>query len=230
MNAERSLCPWCEVRYYDASRFDHCYWCHRILTEDFWDVLPDYLERGTNRTGNSLFNAADRMAAEGLITDPMLSVNSPPANVPQVSPAAEAPPMNSSKPRYGRKTVGILCALFALAVIAAVACQVCSNPTGAPTPTDVQTDRLEHCDVAAAVKPAIQQRLYDPDSFEWVDEVAGQPGNAGLDWGEAEDDGLAVVVARVRERNAFGEWVESEWRGFIARDTCQVADLWPWPQ
>ena len=77
MSSERERCPWCEVRFYDASRFDHCYWCHRILTEGLFEALPDYLEQGDHRTGTSMFDAHDRMVAAGLIEDEVAAVQQP---------------------------------------------------------------------------------------------------------------------------------------------------------
>ena len=93
MAASREQCPWCEVRYYDVNRFDHCYWCHRILTEDFWDALSDYLEQDPDRSGNSMFEAAERMVAAGLIDEPIDTVRRPQQEpVASVDPARLRPP------------------------------------------------------------------------------------------------------------------------------------------
>ena len=151
-------CPYCEVRRFDADRFTHCYWCHRIRTEDFWDVLSDYLEQDPDRTGKSMFEAAERMVAVGLIEEPIDTVNRP-----QREPPAPPPTLADLKAWWGRWWKSVILVIVVLGVLMLV-CSVATAPElatpVAPTAIPAVTPEAPAADFGAMAWPDVV-KLYE---------------------------------------------------------------------
>ena len=94
-------CPYCERRTYDGSRFDRCYWCHRILKDGLDVALSEYLsdDVGWERTGGSMHLAHQRMVAAGEIEAPVYKT--PPTTSPLIQE-------NQSRKRKGKGMWGTL--------------------------------------------------------------------------------------------------------------------------
>ena len=120
----RLQCRWCEVRYYDGNRFDHCYWCQQIMSLGFERALDGYLSRDSSRTGASMRAAYRRMRASGLVEGAEIADEAP-SSIEQVNrgrplvlpretdPAAAS--LLKPRPYMGRKTkmaCGVSAGLF----------------------------------------------------------------------------------------------------------------------
>ena len=97
------------------------------------------------------------------------------------------------------------------------------SPAPAPTFTEEQRNRLEHCShVHLTIETAIKRHLHDPDSFQWHDSSHGIPSDDSLNFWLVGIDGRIYFEAIIRAKNAYGALALGKSSGYVERDDCSV--------